>query len=99
MDVEAQPRVETTAVVVVNVLAYHPTEVALAQDEHPIKAFSSGALHPPLGVGVRPKGARRGLHRHDALGPEDLVEHHRELGITVTNQDLRSLLQIAQVPR
>jgi hypothetical protein len=62
-------------------------EVSLPDDEHPVEAFSTGALHPTLGIGVRPRRARRGLHRHNALGPEDLVEHGCELGITVTNQD------------
>jgi hypothetical protein len=91
--------VGTPAVVVVNVFAHHQPEVALPEDEHPVEAFSTGALHPTLGVGFCPRRPRRGLHRHDALGPEDLVEHVGELGITVTNQDLWSWAQIACVSR
>jgi hypothetical protein len=70
-DLEAQPPVRARAVVVVDVLADHVVEVALPDDEYPVEAFSTGALHPTLGIGVRPRRARRGLHRHDALGPED----------------------------
>jgi len=44
------------------VLVQDRAQVLLAVDQHPVSALGSRGAYPSLGVAVRPRGPRRGLH-------------------------------------
>src|SRR5208282_2339903 len=60
--------------VMAGVLAQHRAEVRLVVDQHPVSALGSCGAYPSLGIAVRARCLRRGLHYLHALAAEDLVE-------------------------
>ena len=53
----------------------------------PVEAFGPQGPHPALGEGVGPRRTDRRADHGNALGPEDLVEGTRELGVAVADQE------------
>ena len=66
-------------------------------DEHPVGALGSRGADPPLGITVRPRGPRRGLHYPHAVVGEDRVEDTGELGVTVPDQETEGADRIAEI--
>jgi len=71
----------------VGVLAEDRSEVAFVVDEDPVSALGPYGAYPSLGVTVRPRRPRRGLHNFQALAGEDLVEGAGELRVAVPDQE------------
>jgi len=62
-------------------------EVATAEHQHPVQAFSPDRADPPLSERVRTWGPDRGLDGLHALGAEHHVERTGELGIPVADEE------------
>ena len=90
------------AVVVLDVLVDDDFEMATTKDEHPVETFTPDSANETLSEGIGPRSPDRSSDCPDAIGPEDLVETGRELGVAIADQEvhrsgtLREL--IGQVP-
>ena len=84
-------------VVMGGVLAENRPQMPFVVDEHPVGAFGSCGAYPPLGIAVRTRGPRRGLHYLHALAAEDLVERTGELGVTVPGEEAEGAGPIAEL--
>lgn len=81
-------------VVVQAILVDERLEVALVDDQHPVKAFSTAASDPAFGMRVRPRRHQRSQDDLGALRFDDPIRLRRELlvpivppdGITITVQ-------------
>jgi hypothetical protein len=84
-------------VVMAGVLAEDRSQVPFVVDEHPVGALGSCGAYPSLGVTVRPRRLRRGLHFFQALAGEYLVEGAGELGVTIPDEEAECLGPVAEV--
>ena len=75
------------SVVVIDIGAQHPAEVALTPDQQPVEAFRSHGPDPALGDRVGSRRSDRRLDDLDAFGREDLVEGSGELAISVVDEE------------
>ena len=82
--------VRAVPVVMAGVLAQDRAQLLVAVEQHPVSALGSRGAYPPLGVAVRPRGPRRGLHYRHALAGEDRVEDPGEFGVRKRKQPVRS---------
>ena len=89
--------VRAVAVVMADVLTQYRSQVPFAVDERPVGALCSCGAYPSLGITVRARGPRRGLHCGHALVGEDRVEHAGELGVAVTDQEAETAGTVAQI--
>ena len=78
----------TVVVVVGDVLDQDSFEVPAAEDQPPIKSLTADGADEALGEGVGPGRPNWRANDADAVSSEDLVEARRELGLSVTDQDL-----------
>src|SRR5215472_7225528 len=67
----------------------HGPQVALAVDQHPVRALSPHGPYPPLRITVRPRRPRRGLHGSNALAGKDSIERRSELGVAVPDEEAK----------
>jgi hypothetical protein len=74
-------------VVALFILGQHPPQVSLPIDQQVIEALAPQRAHESLGLAVRARRSRRGLDDPYAAAGEYLVEHPRELAITVSDQE------------
>ncbi len=95
----AKARLWGSTVIVVDVLRHHRPEVTLGEDQHAVCRLPPGTLRPALGDSVRLGRPRRLPDHAYAFGAKDLVKGGREFGVPVPDQDGRSQLAVAQVPR
>jgi hypothetical protein len=72
------------------VLSHHDTQVASAEDQHPVGDLRPGGEHEPLRKGVRPRAPGRDLHGLDACAAQGRVERISELPGTVADHEVRS---------
>ena len=77
----------SVAVVVLDVLVDHGSEMATTEDEHPVQTFTPDSADEALSEGVRPGRPDRSPDDPDALGAEDLVESGCELGVAIADQE------------
>jgi hypothetical protein len=75
-------------VVVIDKLVEHVLEVAAAQDQEPVEAFSADSADEALGVRLR--CTHRGLDDLDALAREAGVEVAGELAVAVADQEAKA---------
>jgi hypothetical protein len=75
-------------VVVLGVRVQDVLQVAPAEDQHVVEAFSSNGADPTLRERVCPGCPDGRLHDAEALGTEDLVERPGELGVSVPDEEL-----------
>ena len=73
-------------VVMIDVLHQDGFELTSVQDQHPVETLSTDGADAALGEGVGPRGSDRRADDLDPLGPEDLVEPGRELGVSVPHE-------------
>src|SRR5262249_24655893 len=64
-------------------------EVALAEDQEPVKTLAADASDPALGMRSSLRRPHWRLHHPDARGAEDLVEVAGELAVAVTDEEPR----------
>ncbi len=88
---KVEPPVWPLAVVVLKVDPKHPLEVTTVGDEKPVQALDAHGAHPPLGVGVGPRGSERCPDDVGAFTAEHLVERTGELSVPVPDQQARRL--------
>jgi hypothetical protein len=86
--VKVQAPMRSGSVVVLGVHAENALQVAPAEDEDVVETLSSNGADPALRDGIRLRGPSGRLHNGEALGPENLVEGARELGISIPDQDV-----------
>jgi hypothetical protein len=72
-------------------------QVRGVDDEHPVEDLAAYAAYPAFHDRVHAGRLGRGEHDPDALGAEHFVEHRRELGVAVTDQEFEVACVIAQV--
>src|SRR6266571_4856847 len=82
-----QRAVRTVRVVVPVILGQHVTKLPLAEYQHPIQALAADRAHPPLGVSVGLRRARRTTQYGDADISEHGIEARGELRVTITDQE------------
>jgi hypothetical protein len=70
----AERQVSSSPVVASEVALEDPTEMALAEDDYMVEAFSTYRPHKALGVWVLPRTPRRGQHRLDAHAAHPTAE-------------------------
>jgi hypothetical protein len=85
-------------VVVLDVRAQDPFQVALAEDEQPVQAFAPNRPDPALGMGPGAGCLERRADDTHALGAEHLVEGSRELGVAVPDQQRRACVRVVGSP-
>jgi hypothetical protein len=94
-------KVDTTMralpVVVIDIFTKYPFEMTLAQDEHPVEAFGPHRPDPTLRKGIGPRRSDRCLDHPDALGPKDLLEAGRELGVSIPNEELDGSTTVQEI--
>jgi hypothetical protein len=61
--------------------------MALAVDQHPVRALGPRGPDPAFCITVRPRRLRWSLHHPDALAGGDLIERGRELGVAVPDEE------------
>ncbi len=83
-------------VVVGRVLAQHPFEVFVRDDQGPVETLAPNAADPALGVCLGPWRRDRRSDHSDPLRAEDLVEGGRELAVAVADHEARLLLLLGQ---
>ena len=84
---EVDPAVRAFVVIVLDELAEHAVEVALAPYEHPVQALGPGCAHKALGERVRAGRPHGCLDNPGVDRPHHLVEGPDELGVTVTDEE------------
>ena len=84
---EVDPAVRAFAVVVLDELAEHAVEMALAPYEHPVQALGPCCAHKTFGERVRLGDPDRCPDDPDAGRPHHLVEGPYELGVPVADQE------------
>ena len=87
-DVEIDPPVRPSWVVVLDELGEHALKIALISDEQPVETFPTRGANESLGERV---GARRANWRLDDPGAnrgQHLIEGPDELGISISDQEL-----------
>ncbi len=93
------PPVRTVVVVVVDVDAQDPLELARADDQDPVEAPAPDGANQALGVGVRLGRPYRRLDDHDRLTAEDLLQRTAELGVAIVDQKARRRGWLGERPR
>lgn len=76
-------------VVMGNVIPDDPFEVAAAEDERPVQAFTPHGADPSFGEGVRPRSPDRGEDDLDAVTGKDRIEAPRVPGVPVPNEEMK----------
>ncbi len=74
-------------VVVLDVDAEDPFEVAPVEDQQPVAALGAHGANETLGNGVRLWCADRGAHDPDLFAAQDLVERAAVLAVAVADQE------------
>ena len=69
------------------ILGQDLAQVRGVDDEHPVEDLAAYAAYPAFHDRVHAGRPGRGEHDPDALGAEHFVEHRRELGVAVTDQE------------
>jgi hypothetical protein len=82
--------VRSFVVVVLDELPQDPVEVALASDEHPVKALGPRCSDKAFGERVRPRRPYGCPDHPSADRPHHLVEGPDELRVTITNEETDS---------
>jgi len=90
--------VRPRGVVVIDVRAQDPLEVALADDEQPVQALPADCPHPAFRVGVRARRPERRAHDAHALRAEHTIERGGELGVAIAEEQLRFDAPLLQLP-
>jgi hypothetical protein len=85
---EVASTVGSAPVVVGRVLGYHDTQVAFAEDQHPVCDLGPRGEHESLRKGVRARAPGWDLHSFDACAAQGRVEGIGELPGTVADQEL-----------
>lgn len=83
-------------VVVLDVDAEDPFEVAPVEDQQPVAALGAHGANETLGNGVRLWCADRGAHDPDLFAAQDLVERAAVLAVAVADQEADLLLGEAE---
>jgi hypothetical protein len=73
-------------VVVIDVRGQHSLQLPTSEDQQPVQQLAPHGAHPPLRVGVRPRGPDRRAQHLDPLSGKDRVERDGELRIPITDQ-------------
>lgn len=94
---KVQGAMRPDGVVVLDVDAQDPLQVAGAGDEEPVEALGADGADPALGVRVRPRRPGRGLQDADAGVGEHGVERGGELGVSVPDQVAELVGVVAEV--
>ena len=84
-----QAAVGPLLIVMLDVGAKHPLQVAPTPDENPVKALPASGKDPPLGEGIGFRRPHRRSYDPGALCFKDIVEGTTELGIPIVNQKAR----------
>jgi transposase InsO family protein len=79
-------------VVVVDVDAEHPLEVASVEDQQPVETLGADGSDEALRDGVRLRRPHRRLQDPDALAAEDFIERFGVLAVAVADQDADALV-------
>ena len=74
-------------VVVRGIQGKHPTEVSLAEDQHPVGDLGPHCQDEAFGETVRPRTARRNPDHFDSRIRQDRVERRRELPGAVADEE------------
>ena len=81
----------------------HPPQLPFVADQDPVQALRTHGTDPPLGVGIRARGAQRNLHNLYSGTGEHRVEAAGELGVPVTDKEPEQVRPLPhlhqQVPR
>src|SRR5215468_146142 len=79
--------VRAMLVIVRGVLVEDRPQVPRPGDQHPVGDLDPGGAHPPLGIGIRSRAARRYLHYLDPSTGQHSVERLGELPGPVADQE------------
>jgi hypothetical protein len=74
-------------VVVGGVLGLHRPQVPLPEDQHPLGAFKTHCVHPPLRERVRARRSGWDFDHAGVIGGRDVIEDPCELGVPVADQE------------
>jgi len=80
-----QGTVRTVHVGVIGVLGQHRHQMPRSEDEHPVQHLPPNRAHPPLCIGVGPRGPHRCAQHPDPLGGNYRVKHSGELCIPIAD--------------
>src|SRR5438874_136362 len=86
----------TVLVVMADVGAHDPLEVAAAEDQKAVEAFASQAAHPALRMRLRFRRLYRRPNYPNTLGAEHLVEATRELAVAIAHEETHRLLLLGE---
>ncbi len=89
---QGEGAVRALGVVVLDVDAEYPFEVAAVEDQQPVEALGSDGAHEALGDAVRLRCSNRGAQDPDPFAAEDLIEGSGVLAVAVANQEADLLL-------
>jgi hypothetical protein len=84
---ERESAVRAFAVVVLDVGAQDPLELAAADDQEPVEAFRAHRADEALGGGVRLRRSRRRVDHSDSIAAEHLVEGSGESAVAVVDRE------------
>jgi hypothetical protein len=79
-------------VVMLGILAKYVLEMPAAEDQQPVKALTTHAPDPTLGVRVRVRRPDRRADHSNSFVLEDLIEAPAELGVAIADQEAERLL-------
>ena len=85
-------------VVVIDVLAKHQLQVALAEDEQPVQGFVAQSLDHSLAMGVGSRAPVGCEGDPGAFAAEHMIELVDELGIPIMDGELDWSLELVQLP-
>src|SRR5438128_11326279 len=85
-------------VVVIDVLAKHQLQVALAEDEQPVQGFVAQSLDHPLAMGIGSRAPVGCEGDPSAFAAEHLIELADEFGIPIMDGEPDWCLELVQLP-
>jgi hypothetical protein len=85
-NVEIEATVRAARVVVLDIAGEQSLQVVTVPDQRPVQTLGPDPAYPPLGIRIRPWCPRRDLDRLDADRGEYLIEHGRELRVSIADQ-------------
>lgn len=78
------------------VYGHNTSQVSFVDDQRAVEGFSAASADPALDVRIGPRGPNGRAQYLDGLGCEDGVEGGREPGVSVPDQELRSVDAVVQ---